>query len=304
MGLTMAASLGPSAALLDPEITRKALSWFCALSVVLILLIVWIVCICQKVDGRLDWSWSVICVPLYGVNLLEVWIRWLSFCRPKEEEEDEMLLNQGKYKVRASIGRCLSLLELCFFLVFEGLVIAHLDKVSIHSAWIAVAYMSRTTVYLIRTGGRFWLLQTLVCLQLICLLYIPSWANAFSPTYLLGWVCWNHWLTYARQAAGVPNPEMARFVKSITSVVSIILFVFLVLFYVVLGLIVAKLGGTLTVRLSIVLIPLFVVIGVMLCCSGCLLPCVVIGSSLNDFEQDVIDPSRRITTPEDALANA
>ncbi|KAJ2959270.1 hypothetical protein NQZ79_g5201 [Umbelopsis isabellina] len=126
-----------------------------------------------------------------------------------------------------------------------------------------------------------------------------SWGAVFIPLYLI-------FFKYAiqlglayRKFQYLPQQEIAQQGKTTVKIGFIALLIVSILFYSLLGLIARRLDGLSFVKMSNVLIPVFIVLSLVLCCTGCCLPCILMMSSVGDLsdesEGQLIDPNKRIT---------
>ncbi|KAG2179001.1 hypothetical protein INT43_001850 [Umbelopsis isabellina] len=126
-----------------------------------------------------------------------------------------------------------------------------------------------------------------------------SWGAIFIPLYLI-------FFKYAiqlglayRKFQYIPQQEIAQQGKTTVKLGFIALLIVSILFYSLVGLIARRLDGLSFVKMSDVLIPVFLVLSLVLCCTGCCLPCILMMSSVGDLNDDsegqLIDPNKRIT---------
>ncbi|CAO3683256.1 unnamed protein product [Umbelopsis ramanniana] len=126
-----------------------------------------------------------------------------------------------------------------------------------------------------------------------------SWGIIFIPLYLI-FVKYAIQLLFAyRRFQLIPQQEMAQQGKLTVKLGFIALTIVGVLFYSLVGLIARRLDGYEYIRMSNVLIPIFIVLSIVFCCTGCCLPCILMVSSVGDLGDEadgrLIDPNRRIT---------
>ncbi|CAM0136151.1 unnamed protein product [Umbelopsis sp. WA50703] len=150
----------------------------------------------------------------------------------------------------------------------------------------------------------FWWFVIRLVLAILIVLRIDeaitcSWGAVFIPLYLI-------FFKYAiqlglayRKFQYLPQQEIAQQGKTTVKLGFIALVIVSVLFYSLVGLIARRLDGLSYVKMSYVLIPVFIVLSLVLCCTGCCLPCMLMMSNvggLNDESEDqLIDPNKRIT---------
>ncbi|CAO3677173.1 unnamed protein product [Rhizopus stolonifer] len=299
VGLNMVDSVGPSAMLLDPEISSIVLAFFGLISILLVCLIVWLVFVCLKVDGTVNWPWHILFIPIWLADGLVLWITLLrakhATDQKSTDDEEEELLNEGQYKSKKSIRRYFSFVEFCFIILFQVLVVAHLDGSHFDLPLVILPYAGFEIVHSFSVGKSGCVVRIGVLIQLICLLQHEHWAIIFIPTYFLGvFYAFQLWWRY-KQTKIITDQELAQQAKTLVIAAIIIYGLLAVSFYTILGLIIAKLEGVISIKLSLIFIPVFLTAGFMLCCSGCCLPCMLVVSSMPELEQEVIDPNRRIT---------
>lgn len=264
----MVDSLGPSAMLLDPEIESILLAFFMLVSLLLICFLLELVFICLKVDRAVDWSWQFLFIPIWIADGL---VLWITFYRIKNnlmnqtpnnnrEEEQEELLNTGKYKKRPSHCQYLPLIELVLIIAFQVLIVGYLDNYNIHLPYTVLPYYGYEIVHTFTVGKRGWIIRSAILIQLTCIvIYHNHWSLLFIPIYFLGiFYAIKLWKQY-KQATVMADQQLAQQAKLLVLTVSIIYGVSATLFYTVLGLIIVRLEGAISIRLSLILIPVFVV---------------------------------------------
>ncbi|ORE12339.1 hypothetical protein BCV71DRAFT_269298 [Rhizopus microsporus] len=213
-----------------------------------------------------------------------------------EENEEELLLNEGRYK-KSIISRCIPLIECVLIILFQVLVVLYLDGYPVYLPCILAPYYGFEVIHSLFNGKSGWVTRLVILIQLTCIVfYHKDWVIVFIPTYLLGLFYFlKLWRQY-RHFARMGNQELAQQAKSLVFAATILYCLLATLFYTVLGLIIARLKGMVQIRLIVILIPIFIIMGIMLCCSGCCLPCMLIlPSSLPSHDPEIVDPNRRIT---------
>ncbi|CAG8561644.1 31601_t:CDS:10 [Gigaspora margarita] len=129
---------------------------------------------------------------------------------------------------------------------------------------------------------------------------IGSWAIVFIPFYLVGikyglrilWLWWN----LRRTTEPLQNKGKVDVVVGAISLI-----VVGTLCYTVVGLLASRLDGNTGIKVSSILIPVFITLSFVFCCTGCCLPCILLVWNADDFESGS-DPSlkthdKRITYP-------
>ncbi|KAI8885895.1 hypothetical protein K501DRAFT_66019 [Backusella circina FSU 941] len=306
-----------SAMFLDPEVEAMVLAFFCVVSLVIVSLFIWLIFLCLRVDGVVDWKWWVVFIPLWVVDLLMVWASWLQLKNydPKEqekqsgsnnaqddheqddddEEEDEEaeLLGGGDRSTRNNkmtqwqhiLNQYTSFVLCCLAFVFQLFIVLELDH---YLAWpipaLFAPYFAYEVINFISIGTSGLVTRTIRLLQVTMIMvqvsyWHTSWFIVFIPLYLLG-------LYYGMKLYGqykyvklFPQREEAEQGKLLIKIASVIYAVLAGTFYVLLALIARRLEGY-AIKMGFVFIPVFIVMSILLCCTGCCLPCMLLTSSL------------------------
>jgi len=123
----------------------------------------------------------------------------------------------------------------------------------------------------------------------------------FIPLYLVGVkYAIQLILAYRKYDRMVEQRELASQGKTLVTAGMVLFVVVATLAYAMIGLIARKLDGYVTIPMSSVLVPIFVLLAISLCCFGCCIPLILIGGrNLGGFddgaEVSLVDPNRRIT---------
>ncbi|KAF7726913.1 hypothetical protein EC973_008208 [Apophysomyces ossiformis] len=151
----------------------------------------------------------------------------------------------------------------------------------------------------------FWFFVLRLVLFILVVLRIDgtiqcSWAVVFIPLYLVGVKYALQLMLRYRMYSRLPQPEIAQQGK-ITVILGAVAFIIIgTLFYALVGLLARRLDGLSYISMSHVFVPVFIVLSLLICCSGCCLPCMLMISSVADLDdpeqqQQLVDPNKRIT---------
>ncbi|KAF9199707.1 hypothetical protein BGZ49_010134 [Haplosporangium sp. Z 27] len=136
-----------------------------------------------------------------------------------------------------------------------------------------------------------------------------SWGVVFIPLYLAGLKYLLELISGYRKFSGMQDLEMRRQGQAMMTAGGVVFVIVGSLFYSLIGLLAAKLDGH-VFSTSRVLIPIFIVLSFMLCCTGCCLPCLLLASgSVEDDMQEgpqvrLVSPNLRIEEGEAAASIA
>ncbi|KAG0245236.1 hypothetical protein BGW41_002705 [Actinomortierella wolfii] len=129
-----------------------------------------------------------------------------------------------------------------------------------------------------------------------------SWHVVFLPLYLVGVKYLLQIVLTWRKFSKVQTEEMRQQGKAIV-VASAILFVVLgSLAYTLVALLASKLDGK-GYGAATVLVPVFIVLGILLCCSGCCLPCMLFTSGMVDDDVGPEGAEIRVVSPNLRIEN-
>ncbi|KAK4509402.1 Fatty acyl-CoA elongase/Polyunsaturated fatty acid specific elongation enzyme [Mucor velutinosus] len=337
VGLNMADTMG-STMFLDPEVEAIVLAFFCLVSIVIVSVLIWLIFMCLRVDDTIHWPWSVVFIPLWLVNALVLWAtmyRMKNYDPEKNEElnghanqqqqadEDEdgerdehdgLLGSSPKHisRLQHAINQYVPFIHCCLLTLFQILVVLRLDYViKWKMIYVFVPFYVYELVNTLRNGRKGWYSRSIVVVQMTAILLQltfdkASWAIVFIPVYCLGlYYAYKLWRQY-RVFASYPQRQEAQQGQMLVMIASIVYGILAVLFYTVLGLIIRRLDGSSHIKLGLILIPVFIILSIVLCCTGCCFPCMLIVSSM-PMEEDVeneqassqqqprVHSSRRIT---------
>jgi len=129
-----------------------------------------------------------------------------------------------------------------------------------------------------------------------------SWAAVFAPLYCFGLFLFSLICKQFRRVASLTDDqrELKQQARAFVICEIIIFLVGAAFFYTPLGLLVAKLDGTLGIRLSIILIPVFIVTSFFACCCGCFIPCLMCIINMDDMDESrnhLVSSDRLIEAP-------
>ncbi|KAI7876160.1 uncharacterized protein EV154DRAFT_526232 [Mucor mucedo] len=331
----MADTMG-GAMFLDPEVEAMVLAFFCLISIMLVSILVWLILICLRVDASISWPWSVVFIPLWIVDGL---ILWATIYRIKnydpvkndelnhrqqheqaEEEEDEGNEQDGLLggqqqttsKKQHIYNQFIPFIQCCFVLIFQVLIVLRLDHHFPYSVvYVFLPFYAYEVINTIKNGRNGWLTRSVLVIQmtfiLLQLLYIKkeyTWFIVFIPIYCLGVFFTVKLYRQYKKFANYPTRQEAQQGQMLITIASVIYAILSALFYTVLALIARRLDGSSHVKLSVILIPVFIILSVLLCCTGCCFPCMLVASSLptEDTEENLqqqgptlVNSNRRIT---------
>lgn len=280
-----------SAMFLDPEVEAIILAFFCLVSIIIVSLLMWLIFVCLRVDGSIKWSWAVVFIPLWAVNALVLWgtiYRMTRYDPIKNEElngrqssdsheddndnEQDGLLGGRRKKstteLQHRINQFIPFVNCILAVLFQIFIVLELDAVV---DWSMIYVFLPFYVYeisnIVSNGKKGLLTQfilvlqmTLVLVQLTFIKKSYSWAIVFIPAYCLGfYFAYRLWKQY-RTFASYPQRQEAQQGQTIVIIASVVYGTMATLFFTVLALIIRRLDGTSHVRLSLILIPVFVIL--------------------------------------------
>lgn len=263
--------------LFDPEIESKLCSLLLVMTLVFVLFIVLIAFVTVRVDGIVDWSWSVVWIPAWILNIFlfgaGTLYRFQNNTPQKPDDEEKQTQRNNNSTVM--IKRAIWILNTVLFVLFQIFVILRLDGiVSWTASVVFIPYFIFEGVHVlvytvIMTEGLFsvlwWSIAVRACLVILVVLRIDkvitcSWGIVFIPLYLVG-IKWALalFLKYRFYAKMTTQPEVAHQGK-VTVLIYTVLFVVLgLLFYTLIGLIARRLDGIVYINMSHVFVPFFLV---------------------------------------------
>lgn len=122
-----------------------------------------------------------------------------------------------------------------------------------------------------------------------------SWALVFIPLYMVGIKYLVQLISGYRRFSRMQNLEMKQQGQTLMIVGGVVFLIVGSLAYALIGLLAARLDGQ-DYSVARVLIPLFIVLSILLCCSGCCLPCLLLASGAPD-EDDQEGAEVRVVSP-------
>ncbi|KAK3825865.1 MAG: hypothetical protein J3Q66DRAFT_110653 [Benniella sp.] len=123
-----------------------------------------------------------------------------------------------------------------------------------------------------------------------------SWAIVFIPLYVVGIKYLVQLITGYNKFSRMQNQEMRQQGQTLMIVGGVAFVIVGSLAYSLIGLLAAKLDGS-SYSVARVLIPLFIVLSILLCCSGCCLPCVLLAGGPVDEDMDQEGGQVRVISP-------
>ncbi|RHZ77365.1 hypothetical protein Glove_180g10 [Diversispora epigaea] len=150
----------------------------------------------------------------------------------------------------------------------------------------------------------FWWFFIRISLAILILLKLEgiinrSWGIIFIPLYISGLRYFFQilWQWYSLRKSD-PLPNRGK----VDVIVSAVAFVVIgALFYTVVGLLASRLDGNTGIKISSILIPVFITLSIFLCCTGCCLPCVLLNWNMDEMngntEASLVSANKRITYP-------
>lgn len=294
----MAEAMG-STMFLDPEMEAIVLAFFCLASIVVVSVLIWLIFICLRVDATIEWSWSIVFIPLWLVNAL---ILWATIYRMKnydprkneeirgqfgasqsstdeEEEEQDGLLGSSRMhmsKLQHRINQYVPFVHCCLLSLFQIFIVLRLDHViEWEMVYVFLPFYAYEIVNTLSNGRKGWLSRGITILQMTAILLqltygsSLSWAVAFIPIYCLGlYYAYKLWRQY-KVFASYPQQQEAQQGQMLVMIASLVYGILAALFYTVLGLIIRRLDGSSHIRLGLILVPVFTILvkkkGIIMC---------------------------------------
>ncbi|KAG0257936.1 hypothetical protein BG011_003667 [Mortierella polycephala] len=334
------------------EIESLLCSIFLAASVLLILAIIFFSFLSVRVDGKVNWSYSVVFIPLWILDCVIIFLVISHGIRPvdmdqeddhqehddddgdttpmaQEERKAHKLREKRRQKISGSV---FSLTIILLAVAFQILIVRRAnDSTSISGPSVFAPYfviegifsvfaLIQLVVTLIvarqaevSAFGKavivfeaVWWKVVRLALAILIMLRIDdkitcSWAIVFIPLYFVGVKYLVQLVMGYRSFSRMPNLEMKQQGQSLMIVGMVFLVIIGSLSYALIGLLAARLDGH-SYSVSRVLIPVFIVLSILLCCSGCCLPCILLASSAGEddmMERDgthirLVSPNLRI----------
>ncbi|OBZ83971.1 hypothetical protein A0J61_07980 [Choanephora cucurbitarum] len=281
--------------LFDPDTESLICTWLMGLSLFFALFIVFLVFLTVRIDAIVTWAWSVVWIP--------VWIM------------------HGMLLMFHPLRQPMRLVHFFLLLVFQIFIVMRLDQ---QVMWpirlVCIPYFVFEAVVCLASLGqivrdpskripilmfsRLWMPCMRCCTVLLISLRADriitcSWAVVFLPTYLMG-LKWAIELVIRYYQFSRQQQQQQQMMTLVLG--AVIWVVMGLLCYTLIGLIAKRLDGTLSISMSTVFIPLFIVFSFCLCCSGCCLPCLLMISSYSNLDEGSFPGqliTKRITASEE-----
>ncbi|CAG8498110.1 24781_t:CDS:2 [Cetraspora pellucida] len=257
-------------------------------------------------DGSVSWNYGIVFVPIWIEDIL------LFFVREQAREA-----RRKQLKALSRTRNFLYNIYLVMILLFQVFIVLRADDIirwsaaiifapyfvveaiNLYPTFIEYLDLLKSPIVLDINGNpslylkircfidTFWWFAIRISLAILIVLRIDqiiicSWAVVFIPLYLVGirygfqilWLWWNLRRTEPLQNKG-----------RVDVIVGAIAF-FLVgsLSYIVVGLLASRLDGNTGIKLSSILIPVFITLSLVFCCTGCCLPCALLAWNVDDLE--------------------
>ncbi|CAG8627568.1 280_t:CDS:2 [Ambispora leptoticha] len=152
---------------------------------------------------------------------------------------------------------------------------------------------------------KFWWFGIRIVLAILVVLKVDgtikgSWGAVFIPVYLVG-IRYGLGIIMEYIAARRTEPLQSR-AKMDVILKAVGFLIVGALFYTLVGLLAARLDGHTGIKISSILIPVFIILSILFCCTGCCLPCALVNWNVGDDLEGTtqlipISPNRRITYP-------
>ncbi|GJJ68739.1 hypothetical protein EMPS_01085 [Entomortierella parvispora] len=343
------------------EIESLLCSLFLLVSVLVTLAIIFFSFLAVKVDGKVNWSYTIVFIPLWILDLLAISVVVSQGLRSDKEEDDEehdhehededtvpmaqedrkaKRLREKRRQRLTSNGFILLIVALAT--VFQILIVKRAnDSSSISGPAVFAPYFVIEAIFLILAviqiavglkmaaaaevptmaklllvfESLWWKAVRLVLAVLIMLRIDDkitcSWALVFFPLYVVGVKYLLQLVFGYRSFSRMQNVEMRQQGQMLMTVGFVVFVLVGTLAYALIGLLAARLDGH-SYAVSKVLIPVFIVLSILLCCSGCCLPCMLLASSAGEGEDmmeregaqiRLVSPNLRIESGNNSNAN-
>ncbi|KAI1321617.1 hypothetical protein EDD11_003097 [Mortierella claussenii] len=335
------------------EIESFLCSLFLALSVLLTLAIIFFSFLSVRVDGKVNWDYYVVFIPLWILDAVLIGLIISQALRPidadddddhPEENEDgdttpmaqeERKAKKIKEKRRARIsGSAFALAIVVLAIVFQILIVRKAnDSSSISGPAVFAPYFVIEAIFFVIAllqlavglkadahaelswknkavivfEALWWKFVRLIFAILIMLRIDDkitcSWGVVFIPLYVVGIKYLAQLVTGYRSFSQMQDPEMSQQGQSLMIVLGVVFIMVGSLSYALIGLLVSKLDGH-SYSVARVLIPVFIVLAILLCCSGCCLPCMLLASGAGEDDMMERDGAQiRLVSPNLRLEN-
>ncbi|KAF9979365.1 hypothetical protein BGZ73_000059 [Actinomortierella ambigua] len=332
--------------------------FLCTLSMLLILGLIFLSFLAVRVDGKVDWNYAVVFIPLWILSAIIIGGLILQLRAPIELDDDEddedhrhehdgsdggsstrpMAQEDRREKKRKRMERLkraalsVRLLNISLFTLFEVFIVRKAnDPTSMSATAVFAPYFALEGVHFLIDLVKLWVafqelsahsvplssklnlafeelwwdvvrtVQAVLIMLRVDSKIVCSWHLVFLPLYLCGVKYLVQIILMWRKFSTMQTEELRQQGKSVVLVSAIAFVVVGSLAYSMLALLASRLDGH-SYRVSTVMIPLFIVLGILLCCSGCCLPCMLFTSRIadddiigrEDAEVRVVSPNLRI----------
>lgn len=334
------------------EIESMLCTIFVILSILLTLAIIFFSFLSVRIDGKVQWSYWVVFIPLWILDAILILAILYQATRPVDQDleddqqdlepedrdttpmaQEERKKEKMRERKRAQLGGSVfALVNIILFTAFQVLIVRKAnDPESIPGPTVFTPYFILEGFYLLmaliqlivalRMAGAaevpmkaklvlvfesLWWKLVRLALAVLIMLRIDdkitcSWGIVFIPLYLVGIKYFLQLVFGYRSFGQMQNQEMKQQGQAMM-ITGLVVFVILgSLSYALIGLLAARLDGH-AYAVSRVLIPVFIVLSLLLCCSGCCLPCMLLASGAQDEEMEgpegaqirVVSPNMRI----------
>ncbi|KAF9933959.1 hypothetical protein FBU30_003903 [Linnemannia zychae] len=317
------------------EIESLLCTLFLAASIILVLAIIFFSFLTVRIDGKVNWSYWVVFIPLWILDATFVGMIVMHITRPIDSDDlddnehsednddgssrpgshDERKAQKLKEKKRTKLqGGVFSLFIVALLTVFQILIVMKAnDSSSISAPAVFAPYFVLEAILLLSS-----IIFTIVSLKVAAQAEIPakgkativfaalwwnvirilqavlimlriddkitcSWGIVFIPLYLVGVKYLFQIIFGYKTFSQMQNVEMRQQGQALMVAGGFAFVIIGTLSYALIGLLAARLDGH-TYAVSRVLVPVFIVLSILLCCSGCCLPCLLLASSAGDDE--------------------
>ncbi|KAG0325470.1 hypothetical protein BG000_001784 [Podila horticola] len=315
------------------EIESMLCTIFVILSILLTLAIIFFSFLSVRIDGKVQWSYWVVFIPLWILDAILILAILYQATRPVDQDleddqqdlepedrdttpmaQEERKKEKMRERKRAQLGGSVfALVNIILFTAFQVLIVRKAnDPESISGPTLIVALRMAGAAEvpmkakLVLVFESLWWKLVRLALAVLIMLRIDdkitcSWGIVFIPLYLVGIKYFLQLVFGYRSFGQMQNQEMKQQGQAMM-ITGLVVFVILgSLSYALIGLLAARLDGH-AYAVSRVLIPVFIVLSLLLCCSGCCLPCMLLASGAQDEEMEgpegaqirVVSPNMRI----------
>ncbi|KAJ1659468.1 hypothetical protein IWQ61_001464 [Dispira simplex] len=176
--------------------------------------------------------------------------------------------------------------------ILEGLNLLRLGLEYVHNLNMVIPMLEDEPIsaqlfaYVHLTYSVFWFFVLRIVFTILLVLRIDEsinchWALVFIPVYLVGFKYLVS-LVYLRWRIRKYTQSSGHTKEAILFYVGLVVFVITgTLVYAFVGLLIKRLEASTSVQVAILLVPMFIILGVLFCCSCCCLPCFAMGLQTN-----------------------